>query len=72
MAEETDGAALAADLAERLERLPTLVNGDPWLVERGRFVTLDILVELGRIPFKDVIAASVIMWLNCRPSAPAV
>ncbi len=51
MAEETDGAALAADLAERLERLPTLVNGDPWLVERGRFVTLDILVELGRIPY---------------------
>ena len=51
MAMETGGAALAADLAERLERLPALVNGDPWLVERGRFVALDVLVELGRVPY---------------------
>lgn len=51
MPEETNGAALAADLVPRLERLPALVNGDSWLVERGRFVTLDILIELGRSPY---------------------
>lgn len=51
MAEETGGATLAADLIERLARLPALVNGDPWLVERGRFVTLDVLVELGCVPY---------------------
>lgn len=51
MAEEMGRAALAAHLAERLERLPTLVNGDVWLVERGRFVTLDVLVEFGHVPY---------------------
>ncbi len=51
MAQETVGMALAADLAERLDRFPALVNGDPWLVERRRFVTLDILIELGRVPY---------------------
>ena len=51
MAQEAIGTAPAADLVERLERMPALVNGDPWLVERGRFVTLDILIELGRIPY---------------------
>lgn len=50
MAEETAGA-LAADLAARLESLPRLVNGDPWLVRRGRFLTIEVLIELGRAPY---------------------
>ncbi len=49
MGEDTAGA-LAADLAARLESLPGLVNGDPWLIHRGRFVTIDVLIELGHVP----------------------
>ena len=38
-----------ADLAARLEALPALVNGDAWLVHRGRFVTLALRLDLGTI-----------------------
>jgi hypothetical protein len=41
----------ADDLAARFERLPALVDADPWLVRRGRWVSLDFLVELGPLPF---------------------
>ncbi len=51
MTDDQSATALAADLAARIARLPALVNGDPWLVERGRFVALDLLIELGRTPF---------------------
>jgi hypothetical protein len=45
------GAVAVPDLVDRIERLPRLVNDDPWLVERGRFLTIDVLLELGPIPF---------------------
>lgn len=52
MAEETRGDALAADLVARVEALPALVNGDPWLVRRGRFLDVEILLELGRARYR--------------------
>jgi hypothetical protein len=42
---------LAADLAARFEKLPELVNGDAWLVHRGRFLSVDVLIELGATPY---------------------
>ncbi len=51
MAEDKTGGGLAADLAARVESLPRLVNGDPWLVHRGRFLTVDVLIEVGRAPY---------------------
>jgi hypothetical protein len=41
----------ADDLAARFERLPALVDADLWLVRRGRWVSLELLVELGPLPF---------------------
>jgi hypothetical protein len=34
-----------------IERLPELVNGDERLVWRGRFLTVDFLVEVGDVPY---------------------
>ena len=34
-----------------IERLPDLVNGDPWLVHRGRFVDTSFLLEVGETPY---------------------
>ena len=55
MAEESTGDAPAADLAARLATLPERVNGDPWLVRRGRFLTVEVLIELGRVPYRLII-----------------
>jgi hypothetical protein len=40
-----------ADLVARIEALPGLVNGDAWLVHRGRFLDTDLMIELGDRPF---------------------
>lgn len=40
-----------ADLLRRFERVPELVNGDPWLLHRGRFLSTDLLVSLGPVPY---------------------
>jgi len=37
------------DLVARMEALPALVNGDAWLVHRGRFLSTDFMIELGAI-----------------------
>ena len=34
-----------------IEKLPELVNGDERLVWRGRFLTVDFLVEVGDVPY---------------------
>jgi hypothetical protein len=51
-------AALAADdpMTEAeacgvLERLPALVNADAWLLHRGRFLTTDCVIQVGRVPY---------------------
>lgn len=46
---------LDADLIARLEALPDLVNGDAWLVHRGRFLTVDCMIALGALPFNVAI-----------------
>ena len=51
MAEETRESALAADLSAQVESLPALVNGDPWLVRRGRFLSVELLLGLGPVPY---------------------
>lgn len=55
MAEDKTGGMPAADLARRLESLPGLVNGDPWLVHRGRWLSVEVLIGLGRVPYHLVI-----------------
>jgi hypothetical protein len=42
---------MAIDAAARFERLPELVNGDAWLVRRGRFFSGGIGVAVGEVPF---------------------
>jgi hypothetical protein len=39
------------DLHRRIAALPPLVNEDKCLVERGRYVTLDIEIGLGTMPY---------------------
>jgi len=46
--------AEAADLAHGLEALPRLVNTDARLVERGRFVSLELRIDLGAVPYQLV------------------
>lgn len=67
MAEERTGEALAADLAQRWERLPALVNGDPWLVHRGRFLSVEMLIEIGRTPYHLVIERGRVAALERGP-----
>jgi hypothetical protein len=65
MAEETGGAA--AELAARLERLPQLVNGDASLVERGRFLSVELEIGLGPIPYHLTIERGRIAALERGP-----
>jgi hypothetical protein len=66
MAKETGGAP-AADLGVRLERLPELVNGDAWLVERGRFLSVELQIGLGRVPYHLTIERGRIAALERGP-----
>jgi hypothetical protein len=50
------GAAIVTDdgeqtLVVRFEKLPELVNGDAWLVHRGRFLDVEVLIGLGASPY---------------------
>jgi hypothetical protein len=47
---EPAGAA-ADDLAAMIVRLPDLVNADTALVRRGGNLTVDLLLELGTVPY---------------------
>jgi pimeloyl-ACP methyl ester carboxylesterase len=42
---------IESDPADAITQLPDLVNGDDFLVHRGRFLTVDFLVEIGDAPF---------------------
>jgi hypothetical protein len=64
-------AALAADdpqaeaaACRTLESLPALVNADPWLVHRARFLTAGCLIQVGRVPYHLTIAAGRIAALE--------
>lgn len=67
MAADKSGEARDADLARRLESLPGLVNGDPWLVHRGRFLSVEMLIGLGRVPYHLTIEQGRIAGLERGP-----
>ena len=50
-----------------IERLPELVNHDAVLVRRGRYLCLDILIEIGAVPYYVSIAAGRIARLDRGP-----
>jgi hypothetical protein len=39
------------DLAALIDRIPELVNGDAALVRRGRLTSVDLMLEVGAIPY---------------------
>jgi hypothetical protein len=69
MAKDLPEAPLAADLAARVESLPDLVNGDETLIRRGRFLTVEMLVELGHVPYYVSIERGRIASLARGPAA---
>jgi hypothetical protein len=56
-----------ADLIARIEALPELVNGDAWLVQRGRFLSVDFMIGLGARPFHVSIEQGRIVRLDRGP-----
>jgi hypothetical protein len=50
-----------------IERLPELVNGDAVLLRRGRFLDLDILIEVGAVPYYVSIVGGRIARLDRGP-----
>ena len=36
---------------QTIERLPELANGDAWLVHRGRFLDVDLMLEVGETQY---------------------
>jgi hypothetical protein len=54
-------------LAARFERLPDLVNGDAWLVRRGRFLSVDVLIGLGQTPYHLAIEHGRVVGLDKGP-----
>jgi hypothetical protein len=54
-------------LAARFERLPALVNGDARLVQRGRFLSVDVLIGLGATPYHLAIEHGRVVGLEKGP-----
>jgi hypothetical protein len=50
-----------------IERLPELVNRDTSLMRRGRWLGLDILIEIGAVPYYASIAGGRIARLDRGP-----
>jgi hypothetical protein len=57
-----------ADLVARIEALPELVNGDAWLVHRGRFLSTDFMIELGARSFHIAVEQGRIASLDRGPA----
>lgn len=64
MTERTASAVSAAGL---VERLPELVNGNAGLLRRGRYVSADIMIEVGATPFHLAIVQGRIESLSRGP-----
>jgi hypothetical protein len=63
-----DRAETAADdLAAMIERLPDLVNADAALVRRGRMLTVDVLLEIGAVPYHVSIASGRVAGIERGP-----
>lgn len=50
-----------------IENLPQLVDADPALVRRGRFVDTTFLIEIGDVPYLVEIAAGRVARVRCGP-----
>ncbi|HUI17848.1 MAG TPA: hypothetical protein VL244_09300 [Alphaproteobacteria bacterium] len=63
------GAASDADAhaAATFAQLPALANADAWLVQRGRHLSTECLIEIGAVPFYASIAAGRIAALERGP-----
>lgn len=64
------GNASAAETAAAaaFARLPELVGSDAWLAHRGRFLTTECLIEIGKVPFYASIAAGRLAALERGPA----
>lgn len=47
----TERAGSEASLPDLVARLPELVNGNPAFLRRGRYLSTDIMIEVGAAPF---------------------
>ncbi len=66
---ESPSGALEQELGERLEQcLSAGVNADDHLVWRGRYLTADIMVQIGSVPFLVCIQEGRI--IECRKGLP--
>jgi hypothetical protein len=63
----TNQGADHSTLHEMIERLPELVNDDAVLLRRGRYLDLDILIEISAAPYYVSIAAGRIARLDRGP-----
>jgi hypothetical protein len=63
----TQHAGTETSLSDMIESLPELVNGDAALVHRGRYVTDDLLIEVGTVPFYIAVASGQIASLERGP-----
>jgi len=60
---DTDRSALH----DMIAKLPELVNRDAVLVRRGRYLDLDVLIEIGDVPYYASIASGRIARLDRGP-----
>jgi hypothetical protein len=57
----------AEDLAAAIDKLPELVNADAALVRRGRLLAVDVLLEIGAVPYHLSIASGLIARVERGP-----
>jgi hypothetical protein len=62
-----DVSADRSALHGMIARLPELVNGNAALVRRGRYLDLEILIEIGAVPYYGSIAGGRIARLDRGP-----
>jgi hypothetical protein len=62
-----DASTDRSGLHGMIERLPELVNGDAVLLRRGQYLDLDILVEIGAVPYYVSILGGRIARLDRGP-----
>ena len=63
----TSPSADRAAVYRMIERLPELVNGDSVLLRRGQYLDLEILIEIGAVPYYVSIAGGRIARLDRGP-----
>ena len=62
-----DDAPAEVEACRILEGLPALVNADAWLLHRGRYLTTDCVIQVGRVPYHLAFSAGRITALERGP-----